>query len=194
MTCSNACTSWKQLLVEDQAYVTAQATKWSDATSVTISFSHVAGDAYTIRSILDAWQRVLEGKEVERLEDLGKDPFIKYLPKKGEKEEELPLGWTKLGFIKKVKLISNLLWDIQVRRPEKSFKQYYVYMPQAKLDALMEQARADLEQLAAREAASTRSNDENYTISTFNLLFAWLLQNIHAPLPNPSNPSNALTI
>ncbi|SJX63356.1 Acetyltransferase involved in MEL production [Sporisorium reilianum f. sp. reilianum] len=206
MTCCNACTSWTQLLVTDQAYLTAQATRWSDATSVTISFSHVAGDAYTIKSILDAWQTTLGGQPIEGVRDLGKDPFIKLMPQEGV-EEELPLGWCKLGIVRKIKLIGNLLWDIKVRRPEKTFRQYYVYMPQAKLDELMQQARLDLEQLAAADAATASSSaasslhsDEKhptpreYTVSTFNVLYAWLLQNVHAASHNPRTMSNALTI
>ena len=51
MTCENACMTWKQLLKADQAFVTAQATKWADATTVTLSFSHLLGDAFTIKSI-----------------------------------------------------------------------------------------------------------------------------------------------
>lgn len=193
MTCCNACTSWKQLLVADQAYVTAQATKWKDATSVTVSFSHIAGDAFTIKSILEAWQGALNGQPPEALQELGKDPFVKLLPQEGEKEQ-LPLGWAKLGLVRKFKLITSMLWEIKVRRPDSLFKQYYIYMPQAKLDELMQQARRDLDQLAAAASHDEKLATRDYTVSTFNVLLAWLLQNTHAAHPRPRKRSTVLTI
>lgn len=191
MTCANAVKTWKELLKADQAFVTAHATKWADATTVTVAFSHVAGDAFGIKSIFKAWQDSLSDLTVAPLEDLGKDPYESYLPPNGKnsKDTQLPLGWKQFGLGKKVRLIYNLLWDIQVRRPEKSIGQYYIYMPEEQVQALLTQARSDLECLSADEEKPRDTN-----ISTFNVLFAWLLQNIHAANPKPKRKSAVLTI
>lgn len=190
-TCVNACTSWKQLLVTDQAYVTAQATKWSDATSVCIAFSHTLGDAFAVKDIFAAWAKAMRGEVVEGLEGVGVDPFGKSLPQEAEKEEKLPLGWKKFGLVEKIKLISHLLWDIQVKRPEKTIKQYYVYIPQSKVDALVAEAKADVERI---RSASDEKPAREYTVSTFNVLFAWLLQNLHTANRNPCRHSSVLCV
>lgn len=189
MTCVNAVMTWKELLKADQSFVTAQATRWADATTVTISFSHVLGDAFAIKSIFKAWQESLNGQVPAPLEELGKDPYIEYLPPKGQQsgDKGLPLGWMQYGLIKKVRLISHLLWDIKVRKPESTLEQFYIYMPEEKVQALLAQARADLEKLSSDEKRDT-------TVSTFNVLFAWLLQNIHATNPKPKRRSAVLTI
>ncbi|KIS69143.1 Acetyltransferase involved in MEL production [Mycosarcoma maydis] len=202
--CSNACTSWKQLIKQDQAFVTAQATKFADATTVTISFSHILGDAFTIKHIFQGWQTALNGQAVQELQDVGKDPFIKYLPKdtndkkhkknkKSEPAPDLPLQWFRYGLARKIKLISLLLWEVKVKKPEKTLGQYYIYLPQAKVDELMAQARSDLEQLRSSSATSATERDLN--VSTFNVLFAWLLQNIHASTAiKPSKTSSVICI
>ncbi|KAJ9479559.1 Acetyltransferase MATC1 [Pseudozyma hubeiensis] len=189
-TCVNACTSWKQLLVTDQAYVTAQATKWSDATSVCIACSHTLGDAFALKDIFAAWAKALRGEVVEALQGVGVDAFEKFLPRQGDKQEKLPLGWKKFGLANKLKLISHLLWDIQVKRPEKTIKQYYLYLPKSKVDALVAEAKADVERIRSGEEEPAR----DYTVSTFNVLFAWLLQNIHTANRNPSSHSTVLCI
>lgn len=139
----------------------------------------------------------MKAEPVERLQGIGKDPFVKFLPQAGEKEK-LPLGWTKFGLVNKAKLISNLLWDIKVRRPEKEVGQYYMFMPQVKVEQLIKEARSDLERLAASDAASSNNRDgeqaRDYTVSTFNVLFAWLLQNIHAANPKPRKTSSVITV
>lgn len=207
MTCENACRSWKELLAADQAFITAQATKWADATIVTISFSHIAGDAFTIKSIFKGWQNSLNHHPPAALQDLGKDGFIEYLPPNGSnsKDEQgkqvgLPPGWKKYGFIDKVRLISHLLWDLKVRRPEKTFAQYYIYLPEEKVQQLLAQAKEDLQPLASQhtngvqdvEKQATAARDLN--VSTFNVVFAWLLQNLHAANPKPKRKSSVLTI
>ncbi len=76
MTCANATKTFKELLKADQASVTAQATKWADATSVTISFNHSLGDAFSIQSIFAGWQETINGSIPEELQDVGKDPSL----------------------------------------------------------------------------------------------------------------------
>ena len=195
MTCANACKTFKELLKANQAFVTAQATKFSDATAITIAFSHTVGDAFAIKTIFVAWQSALSGEMPEALEDVGKDPYINYLPPDGKhtvdkegKELDLPIGWKKFGFVKKVKLISHLLWDITVKRPEKTIGQYYIYMPEEKVQSLIAEAKSDLANLAGED------EKRDLNVSTFNILFAWLLQNIHAANPNPRKSSSVLTI
>ncbi|GAC96562.1 regulatory protein [Pseudozyma hubeiensis SY62] len=191
-TCTNACTSWKQLLATDQAYVTAQATKWSDATSLCIAFSHTLGDAFAVKDIFAAWAKALRGEVVAGLDGVGVDPFGRFLPHDGEKVEKLPLGWKKFGLANKIKLISHLLWDIQVKRPEKTIKQYYVYIPKSKVDALVAEAKADVKRI--RSASTEEESAREYTVSTFNVLFAWLLQNLHAANRHPSRHSSVLCV
>ncbi|SPO29781.1 probable Acetyltransferase involved in MEL production [Ustilago trichophora] len=204
MTCRNACRTWKQLLKADQAFVTAQATSFSDATTVTISFSHVLGDAFAIKSILQGWQDSLNGKVPPPLEDLGKDPYLDYLPPHGKNAVHkdgrtlgLPLGWTKFGLVKKMRLISNLLWDINVKRPEKSIEQFYIYVPDEMVQQLLAEARSDLEQLYSNKVTNAGIETQPSlppNVSTFNVLFAWLLKNIHAANSNPKKLSTVVTI
>ncbi|KAJ1026985.1 hypothetical protein NDA16_002278 [Ustilago loliicola] len=211
MTCANACKTWKELLKADQGFVTAQATRFADATVVIIAFSHIAGDAFGIKSILQGWSEALRNEVPGALEGVGQDPYIEYLPPDGKntrdengKEVGLGKGWKKFGFVNKVRLISNLLWDIKVKRPEKSIEQFYIYVPEEKVQQLISQAKQDLEELAASD--TTRSSSGNgdlekqfptprdYNVSTFNILFAFLLQNIHAANPSPRKRSSVLTI
>ncbi|SAM82157.1 Acetyltransferase involved in MEL production [Ustilago bromivora] len=213
MTCANACKTFKELLEADQSFLTAQATRWADATVVTIAFSHIAGDAFGIKSIFAGWADALRGQVPAGLEGLGKDPYIEYAPPQGKKAKDengkqvgLGKGWKKFGFVETVRLISNLLWDIKVKRPEKSIEQFYIYMPEEKVQQLITQAKQDLEQLAAAQDACNSSSEHgghlekqptpplDYTVSTFNILFAFLLQNIHAANPSPRKRSSVLTI
>ncbi|GIZ99651.1 acetyl transferase, MAT1 [Ustilago shanxiensis] len=211
MTCANACKTWKELLRADQSFITAQATRWADATVVTIAFSHIAGDAFGIKSIFQGWSEALRNEISGELEGVGKDPYIEYLPPNGknakdEDGEEVGLGkgWKQFGFVKKVRLISNLHWDIKVKRPEKSIEQFYIYVPEEKVQQLITQAKQDLEELAASDSARNSSVDgdlekqsptpRDYNVSTFNVLFAFLLQNIHAANPSSRKRSTVLTI
>lgn len=203
MTCANACKTWKELLKADQSFITAQATRWADATVVTIAFSHIAGDAFGIKSIFQGWAQTLLDQVPGELEDIGKDPYIEYLPPNGKntkdengKEVGLGKGWKQFGLVKKVRLISNLIWDIKVRRPEKSFEQFYIYVPEEKVQQLIAQAKQDLEELAARNSSvgDLEKQSRDYNVSTFNILFAFLLQNIHAANPSSRKRSSVLTI
>ncbi|SPO29103.1 probable Acetyltransferase involved in MEL production [Ustilago trichophora] len=204
MTCQNACRTWKQLLKADQAFVTAQATSYSDSTTVTIAFSHALGDAFAIKSIFQGWQHSLNSNVPAPLEDLGKDPYLDYLPPHGKNAVDkdgrplsLPLGWKKFGFFKKLRLVSNLLWDITVKRPEKCIKQFYIYIPDEMVQQLLAEARSDLEQFYnnnVTEAGVEMQPSLPPSVSTFNVLFAWLLQNIHAANSNPKKRSTVLTI
>lgn len=209
VTCANATKTFKELLKADQASVTAQATKWADATSVTISFNHSLGDAFSIQSIFAGWQETINGSIPEELQDVGKDPFIEYFEgaersktKGADGKEVTPgygEGWKKFGFISKVSLIANLLWDIKVKRPEKSIGQYYIYLPEEKVKELLAQAKSDLAHLQQSTSSSSgdlekQQSTRDLNVSTFNVLFAWLLQNIHAANAKPKQRSTVLAI
>ncbi|SNX87151.1 probable Acetyltransferase involved in MEL production [Melanopsichium pennsylvanicum] len=198
MTCTNACKSFKELLKADQSFVTAHATLFSDATVITIAFSHTLGDAFAIKSIFSAWADTLRTQTPPAaLEGLGKDPYREYLPDgrnavdQEGRELGLPLGWKKFGFVKKIRLIANLLWDIKIKRPEREFVQIYIHVPDQKVSELIAEAKADL---AKPSSAKAREKERDLNISTFNVLFAFLLQNIHAANSKPRRKSSVLTI
>lgn len=205
MTCSNATTSLKQLIGADQAYITAHATVWSDATTIALAFSHIAGDAFSVKAIFEAWRQTIESAAPAPLQGVGVDPFISYLTphgknsksedtdKQGERDVGLPLGFFQYGFIDKVRLAWNLISDIKIKRPEKKFGQYYMYMPEEKVQALMAQARADVDALVSASDDSEKQALDT-RISTFNVLLAWLLQNIHAANPKRKRMSTVMTI
>lgn len=207
LTCINATRTFDQLLEEDQSFVTAQATLFSDATIVSISLSHIIGDGFGLHRIWKAWSGILKGHMPEALQDLGKDPFIDYLAPEGPLSKNVdgsplpdPKGWYKFGFLDKVNFAARVLWELHVARPEKKIGQYYVYLPEERVQQLVQEAQSQVD--AHLESSSLVSEKEagdikkvaTVKLSRLNVLFAWLIQNTQAARKNQKRLSSVLAI
>ncbi|KAJ5875988.1 uncharacterized protein N7529_001572 [Penicillium soppii] len=156
-TTFNGVETMDTLLTSDRPVMTIQVTRFSDATLITFSFNHLMGDLFTIPDILNGWEDALNGRPTEPWEKLEVDPFAEYGPggKLASKDVEssnpaLPPGWRMLGVIDKARLVSRVLWDMHYKRPEKTISQKYVFLPNAEVDRLVEEAKRDLIALEER--------------------------------------------
>jgi hypothetical protein len=190
-TAFNGVQNVQELLETDRPQVTVQVTRFSDATLITFSVSHIIGDLFTMQTLFKSWEAALHGQTLPPFEDLGKDPFTAYGPggRLAGKEvtsssPPLPPGWRVYGVFDKVRFLYRFLWDCHISRPEKTITPKYVFISDAEISALQAQAERDLAQLEAKRKQSN-SGDTALKVSRSNLLFAWLLKQTNTHLgPN----------
>ncbi|KAL4977140.1 hypothetical protein BDW66DRAFT_159171 [Aspergillus desertorum] len=149
----------------DRPVFTVQVTRFSDATFITFS------------TLFKSWEAALHGHLLAPFEGLGKDPFTALGPG-GElagkevtsSSPPLPPGWRVYGVFDKAKTIT----------PK------YVFISDAEVAALQEQAKHDLAQLERKRQQSDSPGTRTApTVSRSNLLFAWLLKQTNTHLgPN----------
>ncbi|KAL4887699.1 hypothetical protein BJY04DRAFT_212727 [Aspergillus karnatakaensis] len=194
-TAYNGIKSLQELLTSDRPIATIQVTRFSDATLISISVSHIIGDLFTIKALFKSWETALHGDIVEPFDsaELGVDPFANYGPGGLYADtivpgEELPSGWRVYGGLDKARLISRVLWDQKVTRPEKTISQKYIYIPEEEVRGLLEDARADLAKIYPDETSRP-------TLSRSNVIYAWILKHTHAHLsPSKSHKSTPVAI
>ncbi|CBQ70844.1 conserved hypothetical protein [Sporisorium reilianum SRZ2] len=214
LTCMNAVRTFGQLLHEDQSFLTAQATLFSDATVLTVSVSHIMGDGFALSHVWTGWGNMLKGIVPDPLQDLGKDPFIDYYAPEGPLSKNAdgtplpdPRGWYKYGLTDKVQFVGRALWDLHVVRPESTVGQYYVYLPEERVQQLIRKAQneldAHLDAMAPLSsitqdkyggAAAAASSRPKIKLSRLNVLFAWLIQNTQVARKNQNRRSTVLAI
>ncbi|KAL4804951.1 hypothetical protein BDV18DRAFT_141609 [Aspergillus unguis] len=184
-TAINALDSFDECLEKGRPLLTIQVTRFSDATAINVSFSHVLGDIFTIKTLLRGWESTLHGQIPPPFEDLGRDPFEAYGPGGelvGEATSDsspLPPGWRFFNFLDKIRFMYYYLWDFYITRPETKLQQKYIFIPESKMQSLVEQARADVQQ--------------NETVTRSNVLHAWLLKQLHLRL-HPEKWTTSLTV
>ncbi|CDR88151.1 uncharacterized protein SPSC_03737 [Sporisorium scitamineum] len=214
LTCINATRTFGQLLHEDQSFTTAQATLFSDATIVTISTNHIIGDGFGLSQVWAAWAKVLKGMVPDALQDLGKDPFIDYYGPEGALSKQPdgsplpdPRGWYKYGLTDKIQFAGRALWDLHVVRPESTVGQYYVYLPEERVQQLVRKAQNDVDAHLEAISPLASSTPDKYSggggascsrpkvkLSRLNVLFAWLIQNTQVARKNQNRRSTVLAI
>ncbi|KAL4872507.1 hypothetical protein BDV12DRAFT_193226 [Aspergillus spectabilis] len=181
-TAFNGIQDIQELLTTDRPIATIQVTKFSDATLITLSVSHIVGDLFTMKAIFKSWETALQQGTVDPFieEELGLDPFAAYGPgghlatsPTFKPEDQLPPGWRIYGFLDKARLLTRVLWDQYITRPEKTISQKYIYIPESEVQALHEQAKQDL---------ATINPTEEPALSRSNVLYAWMLKHTHTHL------------
>jgi hypothetical protein len=199
-TTFNAIETMDQLLNSDRPILTIQVTRFSDATLITYCFNHLMGDIFTLKDIMKGWESSLHGTPPPPWEKLGTDPFGAYAPggKLASKDintssPALPPGWRLFGLIDKARLISRLLWDMHYTRPEKTISQKYVFIPDAEIDRLVEEAKQDLLALEERLKKQGTPPNSPLKVSRSNVLYAWVMKHNHAAL-DPSATSSPVAI
>ena len=199
-TAFNAFTTSEQMLESDRPIGTIQVTRFSDATLVTCSVSHVIGDLFTVKSMFKAWETTLHGKPLTPDEGLDFDPFTVYGPGGQHADHNvmsnsvpLPPGWRVYGALDKARLVSRFLWDCHVSRPEKTISPKYIFIPDAEVKGLQEQAARDLVEVEERRKKEGIRVDGPLKLSRSNVLYAWLLKHNHTNL-SPSQVSSPITI
>jgi hypothetical protein len=188
---ANATRTTDEMLVTDRPLVSVQVSRFNDGTLISLCESHVIGDCFGVKAIVVAWQNILAGNGPPLpVQDLGMDPFAPLGPNnfKHEKKPAVSLGVTLYSFRQKMRLFYNYLYDFYVTRPEKTFQQRYVFIPNEELERLQASVKLDLAHKAAREGKETAE-----TVSKFNILYAWAMQHSHAGLPK-SKTSTPLCI
>lgn len=195
----NAVEKFEDQLTLDRSVLTVQITRFSDATMLTYSFTHVMSDVFALRDLFVAWQDALDGKPITPWEELEQDPFAEYGPGGKFVPENylsnpplLPPGWSIYGFFKTIRLVSRFLWDKFYARPEKSLSGRYIFIPDAKLDEMVKQATADLAEIEA-ERKSEGLVESSLKLSRSNVIYAWLIKQTHAHL-NPEQMSTPVNI
>ncbi|KAL5042989.1 hypothetical protein BDW71DRAFT_210719 [Aspergillus fruticulosus] len=194
-TAFNGVQNLQELLTSDRPVVTIQVTRFSDATLITFSVSHIIGDLFTMQTLFKSWEAALHGRPLTPFEGLGKDPFTAFGPggKLAGKEvtsnsPPLPPGWRVYGFFDKIRFLYRFLWDCHISRPEKTITPKYVFISDAEISALQEQAKHDLAHLERKRQQSGSTGTGTGTalkVSRSNLLFAWLLKQTNTHLgPN----------
>lgn len=188
-TAFNGIQSLDELINSDRPIATIQVTRFSDATLITISVSHIIGDAFTIKDILKGWESTLHGKPPAPFEQLGLDPFSAYGPggrlagkEVMSKSPPLPPGWQVYGQLDKARFLSRFLWEFHVSRPERSISQKYVFISEAETQRLEKQARRDAVKVEERRRQQGIEVQSPLIVSRSNILFAWLLKHNHAHL------------
>ncbi|KAJ5567694.1 hypothetical protein N7535_007000 [Penicillium sp. DV-2018c] len=199
-TSFNAVQNIDELINSDRPAVTLQVTRFSDATLVTISFSHIIGDIFTIKTILKGWESSLHHQPVLPFERLGEDPFSAYGPGgklAGEdatsKSPLMPPGWRIYGILDKIRFVARFLWDCYITRPEKTMSQKYIFIPEAEIVAMEEQAKEDVRKIEAQRKELDIKIERPLFVSRSNIIHAWLLKQKHTYL-NPNKWSSPVTI
>lgn len=198
LTFANALLTFAEYLEADHPILTVQITRFSQDTMISITFTHIFGDLFSIKLIMIAWQNLLHGKgPPEKLYNLGVDPFASFASTAEEEEKSkqpppIPRGFHRFGLIPKVRFIINYLYDIYIQRSEKSIEQRYIFVPKIEGERLEAQAKEDLQVMARRE--NRRVNDQEY-VGKSNTLFAWLMkQSYAASSPSSSSRSKFCTL
>ena len=185
---ANSPSTFSEYLEAEFPLITIQATRFADATIITRSNSHVYGDGFTMATVLNAWQDILNGKGAPApLQDIGYDPFAQFapppkplIPWKAEKQASPPPppGWYILNWTQKLDLVGRFLYDLYYARPESEMQQRYIFVPAREIARLQEQAKEDLEGKAPPSESS-----KNVRIGKSDVLYAWLMKHSHATLP-----------
>lgn len=199
-TAYNAVTDVKVLLDSDRPVLTMQVTRFSDATLITYSFNHLMGDIFAIKDICTAWQDALNGKPITPWERLDQDPFTEYGPGGKHAGEHanapsppLPPGWRIFGLVDKVRFLSRMLWDIKHTRPEKNFSQKYVFIPDAEVHRLVEEAKRDLLVVEEQRKKQGTPPPSPLKVTRSNVIYAWILKHNHEHL-DPEQISTPVTV
>ena len=199
-TAFNGVQNIDELINSDRPVMTIQVTRFSDATLITLSASHIIGDSFTIKAIFKSWESTLHGNIPVPFEQLGRDPFSAYGPGghlAGDQVESdsppLPPGWQIYGLFDKARFMSRFLWDCRISRPESSISQKYIFIPDTEAQNLEEQAKRDLIVVEERRKQQGIEAHGPLTVSRSNILYAWILQHNHAPL-DPEQRSSPVTI
>ncbi|KAL4918413.1 hypothetical protein BDW62DRAFT_200793 [Aspergillus aurantiobrunneus] len=199
-TAYNGVRTLEDILNSDRPILTVQVTRFCDATLVTTSVSHVMGDLFTLKSIFKSWESALYGTPPPPLERLGYDPFKAYGPG-GElagkevhsSSPPLPPGYQVYGPIDKARFLTRFLWDSHISRPEKTVSQKYVFISDAEVQGLEEQAKRDLVELEKRRREKGIVDERPLAVTRSNVLQAWLVKNNHTHL-GPDEYSTPVTI
>lgn len=199
-TAFNGVKSTDEMIDTARPIVTIQVTRFCDATLVTISTSHILGDLATLKSLYAGWQSTLYGTPPPPFEQLGEDPFKAYGPG-GElagkeihtSNPPLPPGWRVYGLLDKARFLSRFLWDTKITRPEKTISQKYIFIADAEIDGLVEQAQRDIVELEAKRKKKGIASTHPLTVTKSNVLHAWLLKNNHTHL-GPNEWTTPVTI
>lgn len=188
-TAFNGIKDLNELISSDRAIATIQVTRFNDATLITVSVSHIIGDLFTIKALLKAWERTLHGEAPAPFEHLGRDPFRDYGPggrlagkDVRSNSPPLPPGWRVYGLVDKARFLSRFLWDCHISRPEKSISQKYIFIPEAEVKDLEQQARRDLVEVEQRRKQQGVEVQGPLVVSRSNILYAWILKHNHAHL------------
>ncbi|KAH8690246.1 hypothetical protein BGW36DRAFT_307759 [Talaromyces proteolyticus] len=195
-TAFNGVQSLDELLNSDRTTATVQVTRFSDATILSISMSHIVGDLFVIKAMFKAWESALHGISLAPMENLGRDPFSAYGPGgqlSGSNAHLLPPGWRVYGLLDKARLLSRFLWDSYVSRPERSISPRYIFIPESEVQDLEKQAKRDLLELEERRQQQRIEGQGSLVVSRSNVLHAWLLKHNHAHL-DPGQWSTTITI
>lgn len=163
-TSLNAIRNFKDLLSSQKTLVSAQVTTFSDATVLTLSASHVIGDAFGVKNIFSAWADLMKGREPATQESMDRDYFAKL----GNLSPTLPPNYHLFSLRQKARLIANLLRDVLFIRPEKEIVQKYVYIPEKVIQEM---------QCDAKEFLKSQDEKSNTNVSRSNLVFAWVIKN-----------------
>lgn len=196
----NGVKTLEEILDSDRPVMTVQVTRFSDATMISLSLSHVIGDLATLKSFFKGWESTLQGTPPPPFEQLGKDPFEAYGPGgelagKGvhSNNPPLPPGWRVYGILDKLRLVSRILWDSRITRPENTISQKCIFISDAEIKGLVEQAQKDLVALEAKRKKKGIESKRPLTVTKSNVLYAWLLKNNHTHL-SPNAWSKPVTI
>jgi hypothetical protein len=199
-TAFNAVGNIDELINSDRPAVTVQVTRFNDATLITLSISHIVGDIFAVKDILKGWESSLHGAPPTPWMKLEQDPFAAYGPGgklAGEKASSdsppLPPGWRIFNLVDKARFLWRLLWDVGYTRPEKTISSKYVFIPNAELDRLVEEATQDLVAVEERRKRQGEPSPTPLKLSRSNVLYAWIMKNNHAAL-DPTEISTPVAI
>ncbi|PWN32658.1 uncharacterized protein FA14DRAFT_126304 [Meira miltonrushii] len=178
MTSHNAIRTFDELIKSDRPIFTAQATLFSDATMISLSFAHIIGDGFCIKNIFTAWTDVIRGVQPPPQPAILRDNFASI---DVNAKPNLPLRYRLLGLRDKVKLMANMLYDLQFGRPEKSMQAKYIHLPGTYVSQLQKEANEYLQ--------SSPANPPNHFVSRSDIVLAFIVKNIAAT----NDPSKSLT-
>jgi hypothetical protein len=196
----NAIGNIKELIESGRPALTVQVTRFKDATLITISFSHIVGDIFAIKDVLKSWESSLHGTPPTPWTNLEQDPFAPYAPggklaveNADSDSAPMPPGWRIFNIVDKARFMWRALWDICYTRPEKTISTKIVFIPNAELDYLVEQATQDLVAVEERRKEEGAPSPIPLKLSRSNVLYAWIMKNSHAAL-DPSEISTPVSI
>ncbi|UZJ55942.1 hypothetical protein CBS101457_005262 [Exobasidium rhododendri] len=204
ITAANATSTFQEYLTNDVPLLTAQVTRFAHDTMISVTFSHVIGDGFSVKNTLKAWEGIIHGRgPPPPLEDLGSDPFQPFDPEEIKKASSssssaveknkratLPIGFHYYSFLEKLEFMKNYLYDLYIRRPESKIQQRYVFLPRHEVEALEAQVKQDLEAKASRENRTMGKTDQ---VGKSDMLYAWLMKHSHVGVAR-SAYSTPLTI
>lgn len=193
-TALNAYKDLEELLSSDRPIATIQITRFKDSTLVTISASHIIGDVFTIKTMLQTWEKALHRKQISPMQELGRDPFTAYGPggqlatSALDQSADLPPsllpapppGWQLYGLLEKACLIIRLLWDRYISRPRQTISSKYLFISDAEMQAMEEEANQDMIKIQEQRQKQESDDQMKLSVSRFNISFAWIMKHCHS--------------